>query len=966
MRVVQSTKAPYEIQQSGASICSGMTKAPVVLAYRAILSVHYEQNLIPRRTAMRVLFILIPFTYLCSLPVGAQTFLGDLTDVTTSGPVAELHVGESVVHVSFPREDIVRVDFLNPASSRPDTSFSVIQPVPSSPSPGVFISDSLVVVSSAEIQVVCTKRPFRMSYYSNGTQLAAEPPAGGLGYGTTGKQLAFELPPDMHLYGSGERGIGLDLRGHAFNLLNTQTGGYSTPLSVMNINIPLLVTTGGIALFVDNTFPGRFDLGATDPHQFWYRAPEGQLTFYLIASATISGQLEGYTWLTGRQPLPPRWAFGYIQSKYGYRNEAEARQTVDLLRQHQIPCDALVLDLYWFNEMGDLSWNLSAFPSPFTMMRDFLQEGIRTILITEPYVVSQSLNFAEGDAGGYFATTSFGQTYLLPGWWSCGCNAALVDMSSEDARTWWWSKHPSFLGDEVAGLWTDLGEPERHPSDMMHALGSADRVHNIYNLLWAGAVYSGMTALRPGQRVFNLTRSGFAGIQRYGVIPWSGDVARSFGGLAVQPPMMLNSGMSGLAYHNSDIGGFCCGTTTPELYARWMQYGTLCPIARAHGTGQGTEPWTFGAAAENISRSYIELRYRLLPYLYTLAFENFNTGNPNARALVMRYPDDPVAATSSDSYLLGDALLVSPVVQEGQFSKDVYLPDGGWFDYWSDHRHEGKRIVTVATPLDVTPIFVRAGSILPLAPLMQHTDERPLDTLTVAIYPDGEHGGTFTLYEDDGATLDYQSGAYAETEFAQSVSSAGNGNALMVTIGASSGMYQGMTPLRVYLLECHGVSANPGMVTVNGIPVAERTSPEDLRSAGKGFLFDPAGQQLYVHLPGTRDSTYEVIVDNIQLTTSVRVQSSPSFFLHDCYPNPFNPTTHIRYSIGERTMVRLDIYDVLGRLVATSVDAVQDRGDYEVVFDVRTGTGGEITSGVYFFRLRAGNFTDTKKMVFLR
>ncbi len=905
-------------------------------------------------------------TLLCTLPAGAQTYLGDLTGITTSGSTTELHVGESVVSVSFPREDIVRVDFLMPAASRPDTSFTVIQPVPLSPSPVVTINDSQVVVSSAVIQVLCTKRPFRMSYYSNGKQLAAEPPAGGLGYGTTSKQLAFELPPDMHLYGSGERGIGLDLRGHAFDLFNTQSGGYSTPLDVMNINIPFLVTTGGVALFVDNAFPGRFDLGATDPQQMWYRASGGQLTFYLIVSATISGQLEGYTWLTGRQPLPPRWAFGYIQSKYGYRNESEARQTVDLLRQHQIPCDALVLDLYWFNEMGDLSWNLSAFPTPFSMMRDFLQEGIKTILITEPYVVSQSMNFAEGDAGGYFASTSLGQTYLLPGWWSCGCNAALVDLSSEHARAWWWSKHPSFLGDEVAGLWTDLGEPERHPSDMMHALGSADRVHNIYNLLWAGAVYSGMTELRPGQRVFNLTRSGFAGIQRYGVIPWSGDVARSFGGLAVQVPMMLNTGLSGLAYHNSDIGGFCCGITTPELYVRWMQYGTLCPIARAHGTGQGTEPWAYGAVAEDISRRYIGLRYRLLPYLYTLAFETFNTGIPIARALVTRYPDDQMAATSSDSYLLGDALLISPVVQEGQSSKDVYLPEGRWFDYWTDHRHEGKSMVTVMTPLDVTPLFVRAGSILPLAPLMQHTDERALDTLTVAIYPDGEQGGTFLLYEDDGTTLEYQGGAYAETEFVQSLSPAGNGEALMVTIGATSGMYQGMTPVRIYLLECHGVGANPGNVTVNGLSVPERTSPADLRAAGKGFLYDPAGQRLYVHLPGTRDSAYEVIVENIQLTTSARVQKAPSFALQDCYPNPFNPATHIRYSIGERTLVRLDVYDVLGRLISTVVDAVQESGDYEVAFDIRTGASREITSGVYFFRLRAGNFTDTKKMILLR
>jgi oligosaccharide 4-alpha-D-glucosyltransferase len=912
------------------------------------------------------LLLLILVSLVLTLPAGAQTYLGDLTGIIPQGSVVELHVDSSLVRVSFPRQDIVRVDFLVPPVTRPDTSYSVIRDVLSPPLPDISVSDSFVVVSSPVIQVVCRKHPFRMSYYSNGTLLASEPSGGGLGYGTTSRYLTFALPTELHLYGSGERGIGLDLRGHAFDVFNTQSGGYSSPLTVMNINIPLLVSTGGYALFVDNTFPGRFDLGATDPHQFWYRASEGPLTCYLIASPTIPGQLEAYTWLTGRQPLPPRWALGYIQSKFGYRNESEARQTVDLLRQKQIPCDALVLDLYWFTSMGDLSWNLSAFPSPFGMMRDFRQDGIRTILITEPYVISPSLNFAEGDAGGYFAGTSFGQTYLLPGWWSCGCDAALVDMSNSDARDWWWSKHPSFLGDEVAGLWTDLGEPERHPFDMVHALGSADRVHNIYNLLWAGAVYKGMMALRPGQRVFNLTRSGFAGIQRYGVIPWSGDVGRSFGGLSVQLPMMLNMGMSGLAYHNSDVGGFCCGTTTPELYVRWMQYGTLCPIARAHGTGQPTEPWEFGTVAEEISREYIRLRYRLLPYLYTLAFENYSTGIPIARALITRYPDDPIAANNSDSYLLGDALLVSPVVQAGQSSKNVYLPEGRWFDYRSDRRHDGRTTVTVMTPLDVTPLFVRAGSILPLAPLMQYTDELPLDTLTLAVYPDGEHGGNFTLYEDDGSSLEYQSGGYAETQFTQSLSPAVDGDALSMTISASCGTYQGMTPMRVYLLECHGIGAQPEGVTVNGIPAAERSSLEDLRASGRGFLFDPGTKRLYVHLPGTRDSSYVVIVENIRLTTAAQTLTAPSFVLQDCYPNPFNPTTRIRYSIGERAPVRLAVYDVLGRLVATLVDDTQERGEYEATFDVRAGTSGAITSGVYFFRLRAGRFTDTKKMIFLR
>ncbi|MEK6571439.1 MAG: TIM-barrel domain-containing protein, partial [Bacteroidota bacterium] len=414
---------------------------------------------------------------------------------------------------------------------------------------------------------------------------------GGLATNQAERWAVFSLSSDEHFYGTGERGTSLDKRGHAFDSYNTQIGGYTSALPTMNINIPFLASSKGYALYFENTYRGRFDLGSSDPTKFMYKAFGGELSYYLIVTRRIQDQLEKYAWLTGHQPLPPKWAFGFIQSKFGYRNDTEARMLVRTMRQKQIPCDAIVLDLYWFSQMGDLLWNLSAFPNPFQMMSDFLAQGIKTVVITEPYISSLSSNYSVAAASGYLGQNGQGQPYVLNNWWSCGCDAGLLDLTRPSAQDWWWGKHPEFFGNELAGIWTDLGEPERHPDDMQHYLGSTAKVHNIFNLLWARTLFEGYGRFRPSQRLFNLSRSGYAGIQRYGVIPWSGDVGKSFGGLAVQLPMMLNMGMSGLAYHNSDIGGFCCGTTTPELYVRWMQYGTFCPITRAHGTGQPTEPW---------------------------------------------------------------------------------------------------------------------------------------------------------------------------------------------------------------------------------------------------------------------------------------------------------------------------------------------------------------------------------------
>ena len=787
----------------------------------------------------------------------AQTFLGYFSRYENEITSIVVNADSSAVRLTFYTADIVRVDVLPTLRTAMDSSFVIIQ----EPSKNVHFSvketDSLISVYTSSLGVRFQKYPLRISFVdSAGTLLLAEPNTGGIAFNNRSRTLRFILDADDHFYGTGERGTALDRRGQKYLNYNTQVGNYNTPLATMNLNAPIITTPNGYALYIDNTYRGEFDFGVSDSSLFSYSAEGGELSYYFIAAATMEEQLKKYTWLTGRQPLPPRWAFGFIQSKNRYENEPEARSIVQTLREKDIPCDAIVLDLKWFEHMGDISWNESLWPEHKKMVTDFLLQGMKTILITEPYIIQHSKNFIEADTNGYLAKDSTGKTYLMEKWWSCNytCNSSLLDITNPRAQQWWWSKHPDAFASNVAGIWTDLGEPERHPEAMNHFLGSAVKIHNIYNLLWAKTIYEGFTKLRPNERVFNLSRSGFAGVQRYGVMPWSGDVYRSFEMLEVQVPILLGMGMSGIAYQNSDIGGYSRVPATPELYVRWMQFGMFCPIARAHGAGETvngfpTEPWKYGAEAEIICREFIRLRYRLLPYIYTAAHNNYETGIPFARPLFWLDAHDEQLVNESSSYMWGDAFLVSPVVKAGQTKKNIYFPKGTWINYWTDEVITGGKSVTVSAPLDVMPLFVKEGSIIPMAQLMTYSDERPMDTLTLHVYPNMSGEVSYTLYEDDGKTRDYQIGKYSTTTFTQRSLNKNGVATLSLTAGESQGTFEGKLHERTYIFEVHSISQKPKRVSGNGTTIPEYNKRTLKNSAEPKYVYSSKTKilSIYVH-----------------------------------------------------------------------------------------------------------------------
>ncbi|MCU7495807.1 MAG: DUF5110 domain-containing protein [Ignavibacteria bacterium] len=892
----------------------------------------------------------------------AQVYTGNFTSYSINGKAIVLNAGVTSIRLTFFRPEIVKVDFIPSYGTKFDSSLTVVQDTSETVPLNVKETDSSLEISSARLKVVCSKYPLRLSYYNAQGKLILKD-RGGFSAAGSQRSVEFQMQQDEHFYGTGERGSSLDKQGQAFSSFNTQVGGYNSAVDQMMINVPYVISSSGYSIYFENTYPGYWNFGQNNSRTLSYRASDGELSYYIISNEGIAGHLEEYTWLTGRQPLPPRWAFGFIQSKFGYRNEDEARAMVQTMQQKNLPLEAIVLDLYWFKNMGDLSWNLSQWKDPFGMMSDFLSQGVKTIVITEPYVTESSPNFSVAASQGYFAKNSQGAPYVFSGWWSCGCNAALLDLTSPQVQKWWWNLHPPFMGSQMAGIWTDLGEPERDNTAMQYYLGGANKVHNIYNLLWAKTIFEGFSSFRPGERLVNLTRSGYAGIQRYSVITWSGDVGRSFGGLQVQIPLMLNMGLSGFGYHNSDIGGFTAGFTTPELYARWMQFGAFSPVCRAHGTGQDTEPWVFGAETESISRKFIQIRFRLIPYIYTMAHENFKTGMPIARPLLLDYPNDPRLYNLVSSYMFGSSILVSPVTVSGMASQKVYLPEGSWVDFWDDRVYTGNQEVIIATPLEKMPVFVKSGSIIPMQPLRRNTEFAPGDTLFFNVYP-SLTGGEFRLYEDDGKTLKYQKGEFSETVFSQKAYSNHEANNIEVSIGPSSGTYSGKPPFRTFIAEIHLVSSGPESVHLNARALQSNKSLADLRSSStEGFFFDATGSRLFVQLKAYPDSSYKITADNLSLGTDVADQNEKSikFHLEQNYPNPFNPATKIKFSLAERSFVKLNVYDILGRRIASLVNEEKPAGSFEVNFDAQN-----LPSGIYIYELNAGQYRQTRKMNLVR
>jgi oligosaccharide 4-alpha-D-glucosyltransferase len=443
------------------------------------------------------------------------------------------------------------------------------------------------------------------------------------------------------------------------------------------------------------------------------------------------------------------------------------RDTVNKFIELDFPLDALILDLYWFGKdikghMGNLSWDQQAFPASTKMMSDLKTQGVNTILITEPFILTNSTKWEDATKNNALAKNIDGTPKRFDFYFG---NTGLIDIFNEQGKAWFNDIYTSLYQQGVRGWWGDLGEPEVHPSDTQHTLENgkvvnADTIHNVYGHQWAKMVYENQLELAPNERPFILMRSGFAGSQRYGMIPWTGDVSRTWNGLKPQVELSLQMGILGMGYTHSDLGGFAGGKEfNKEMYIRWLQYGVFQPIYRPHAQDNIAPEVVFhDKETQDILRKFIKLRYSLLPYNYTLAYQNSMTGMPLMRPLFL---DEGFENTlnnelmdNATSYFWGDAFLVTPIVDAGVKSVSVPLPEGVWFDYFSNEKFQGGQSVTLKTSLNTLPVMVRAGSFIPMVEDMQSTMDYNNSRLTLHYYADKTvNSSNKIMYEYDGKSF---------------------------------------------------------------------------------------------------------------------------------------------------------------------------------------------------------------------
>jgi len=672
-----------------------------------------------------------------------------------------------------------------------------------------------VRLATRDVTVEAATRPLRLAFGDTaGEWLLREPDDGGMSVEPGGRVRArFTFPGEQHFYGLGQGGGRLDRLGQTRQLWNSHLG--HGPGS--DVGIPLLISSRGYALFFDCTSDATLAVGRSDNGvRLDYTAAARGLTWYVLIAPDLRSLMGEIAELLGRAPLPPRWALGFLQSTRHFHDTEELRRLPRTIREKRIPCDALIyLSTYgealgWNRGVGHLEFQPTLWPDPGALLEEVRAQRFEVITHEYPVLHEESPLFAEAQARGYLLTTGYERQ--TEGGASYRQGQRHLDFSNPEVRAWWWAAHRALVGLGVGGWWLDGGEGP--PAAATLAAGDGTRLHNVYDRLRHQAFAEGEAATRPDQRVFLLCRSGAAGMQQFGASTWTGDVNNDFPTLEAQVPLGLNTGLSGVPYWGTDVGGFFHAVPeTGELYARWFQLGAFSPIFRSHGwVWREHLPWAHGPEVEAICRRYAELRYRLLPYTYTLAWQAHARGLPLMRPLVLNYPDDPRAWTLDHQYFWGDDLLVAPVTREGATSWPVYLPAGRWFDFWTGERHQGPGGVTLAAPLDRLPLLVRAGAILPLGPVVQHTGERPLDDVTLQIYPEGI--SRFELYEDDGRTNAYRRGQHALT----AITCDARADQITVRVEAPAGDRSVVPAERRYLLRLH--AAPPSAVSVEGVGAA--------------------------------------------------------------------------------------------------------------------------------------------------
>jgi len=761
----------------------------------------------------RALYFGFIFTTLIVLSAGltqAQwTPMNPVRTFKQEGDGVVFSMGTGTLRVQVCSESIIRVRYSTTTTFPKRTDFVVIKDSWPAAKFSVQPSDDTITLSTSLLKITVTKKDGSITYAeANGGPLVQEANRSMRAERVNGEDT-YRAESFINIYGSHEGLYGLGQ--HQAGVWNYRGESVEISQDNSNISVPLMVSSKGYGIFWNNMSRSRFNNRFAN---YLYLTSEvaDVIDYYFLYGPELDKVVAGYRELTGQAPMFGKWAYGFWQCKNRYKSQDEILGVAKKYRDLHIPVDNIVQDWFWWNRKGEFVFNKN-YPDPKGMIDQLHDEHFHLMISIWPFFEPGSSNYDYMNSKGWFVDKF---KYAKPPFHTDAM--AVYDATSPEARKYYWDLvNKGLFSIGADAWWMDTTEPETEGQDenilVNHKLaaGSGNRYVNAYPLLDTGAVYQGQRSASDQKRVYILSRSAFAGAQRNAVTAWSGDINSDWFSYRRQIPAGLNFAVSGIPYWTTDIGGFVFGSPADpafrELFIRWFQYATFNPILRVHGTRNPDENelWSYGPDAQNILVNFDRLRYRMLPYIYSLAWKTTSESYTPMRPLVMDFRTDARAANIGDQFMYGPAFLVNPVTEPASMTRPVYLPQAKWYDFWTGASVDGGRMINAITPLDRLPLYLRAGSILPLGPDEEWSTQKPEDPIELRIYPGAD--GDFVIYEDENESYNYEKGVYATIPLHW------DDAAHTLTIGDRKGQFPGMLENRtfhvVFVRENHGVGASP-------------------------------------------------------------------------------------------------------------------------------------------------------------
>ena len=843
---------------------------------------------LPLSTAVAV-FLLVLFSSPPPAPAQAADpsplVLDRLSSFTALPNGIDLRSDSAREQITALRDDVLRIRVSRTDQLPEDASWAVLPAArQSSVDVTPIATDSTIGFTTKSLRVAIDRHTLELTIRDTDGNILQQD-ARPITYNGAAFRIFKKMPLDEHYFGLGDKTGPLDRRDESFTLWNTDAYRYQESTDPIYKSIPYVLTDrAGVAcgFLLDNTWRSNFDFGKVSRDMYSFGAENGPLDEYFFYGPSPKRVVETYAWLTGTPPLPPLWTLGYQQSRYSYYPQSRVLQIAARLRADRIPADSIYLDIDYQQDYRPFTVNKTYFPDFTGMIAKLNSDNFHTVAITDLHIANYPDHgyapYDSGIAGDEFVKNPDGSVYTGRVWPG---PSVFPDFTQARTRLWWGNLYRDFNSIGIAGFWNDMNEPSvfdspthTMPLDVMHRIDEPGfrtrtathaEIHNVYGMENSRATFEGLLALQPNQRPFVLTRASYAGGQRYAAT-WTGDNSSSWNHLRMTTPMLENLGLSGFAFAGADVGGYA-GTPSTDLLTKWFEVAAFQPIDRDHtekGSGD-QEPWVGGPEQESIRRHFIETRYRLMPYLYTLAEEASRTGLPLVRPLFLEFPDAAsdrhpldVELTASAEFLLGPDLLIAPAPWPDQLEDyPVELPSRDWYDFWTGTKipapppppapSEHDPVSPAAPPLTLTahrelatlPVFVRGGTILPMQPLVQSTNETPHGALELRVYPGNPGEGRAcggTLYLDDGKTMAYRHGDFLRMSFTCSESA----GTLHLHIGTHQGTYPAWW--KQLHIDVFGLAAKSAKSSADGHPVtltqAAHSVGLTLDDNGKGMDVD--------------------------------------------------------------------------------------------------------------------------------